>query len=291
MAMQADAAVKVRSTQRGAKALIRRMEAATNQAIAIVGRQPELGSRERAALLLTQAIGVSLHSLSILLDKSFMGARDAFGISRSICEGAVNACYLMMSDDAVLEKATRHAMQKMHREANKDVKLGGVRLNVSAGLNVPVSDMPGLSEALREFTRNNGSEIRDWSDKSIDQRIEYVASRLPECGTSLAASRLLIYGVSSEIIHGSLYGVIYFWTGLSGLDRLKETGRYQMMVHYLTAIVAAAFALDALVTLWGTQRGVTGVVWDRSNLLKAFERLVHVDRIEEGGTVAKAEIL
>jgi hypothetical protein len=250
-----------------------------NLLIEAVETSGTLSESQRAALLLTHGAGVSVHSLRILVDKHMMGARDSFGISRSICESAVNACFLMFGDETVVAKAHRHALQKIHREKNRRATVAGVRLNVRSPLDIRVEDLPDLAAAIREYTTRSGGEKREWSGKTIDQKIDQVSNTDKGTATSLAASRLLIYGASSEVLHGSLYGIMYFWGGFSD-NRSHADRRYTMMVHFLTAAVAAAFAADGLFKAWIHLKGPLPLNWNSASLFRAFKSLVFLDETD-----------
>ena len=230
--------------------------------------------------MLTQAIGISLHSLDVLLEKSFMGARDAFGISRSICETSVNAAYLLSAPDSA-GRATAYSMQRFFRDTIREVSLAGYKLSVRPSYKVDLNDIEGLQEAIATFTRPSGAEIREWSGRTLDQKIELVAASNKSAGRSFALSRLLIYGISSEVLHGSPYGVIYFWTALGSQPANGTDARRKMMIHYLTSILASALALDGLMHSWAEVRSPINVKWESAWILDLLARLVDMQLKEE----------
>lgn len=230
--------------------------------------------------MLTQAVGVSLHSLSVLLDKSFMGARDAFGISRSVCEAAVNAAHLLSEPDAAA-RATAYSIQRFYRDTRREVSLAGYTLSVSPAYEVDLAGIEGLEQALAAYTRPSGTEIREWSGRSLDEKIEQLTLRDSAAGRSFALSRLLIYGISSEVLHGSPYGVMYFWTALGDLPGNSADASRKMMIHYLTSILASALALDGLILSWVGARSTVKVGWQSAWIIELLERLVKLQIAEE----------
>lgn len=265
-----------RTAQKGLKILGADIEKSVNALLHNISVLPNnsLDEVAQTAVPLCQAIGISTHSLNILLDRSYMGARDALGISRSICEAAVNVAYLLVSEKSVADRAIRHTTQKIHRENNRSSTLANLRLSVEAPIQIKISDQEGVKESLREFTSPSGKEIREWSGKTIDQKIEAISKKLPNCGSSLAASRLIIYGVSSEILHGSPFGAFYFWTALSN-EKVDVSARRHMMTHYATAFTSCAFAVDGMILAWKYNDRLD-LHWHSNEWAKRFARILKI---------------
>jgi hypothetical protein len=269
-----------RVSQRTLGMILNRLEAATNVLLSRIAVTEEASLAEQNAAMLTQAVGISIHSLRVLLDRSFMGARDAFGISRSICEASVNACYLLVEPTSA-DRASAYSLQRFYRDMTRDTTVAGFRLKVHSAYPVDTSDMTGFHRAMTLFTRSSGAEIREWSGKTIDQKIERIVEH-GDAAKSLALSRLLIYGISSEILHGSPYGVMYFWTELGTMPATSTAAKRRMMTHYLTAILAAALALDGLIVTWTKVRPDCSFDWDPKWIYLILKRLVKYENSAAG---------
>ena len=279
-----------RHSQKGLHRLLSLMEEVTNHLILSmsesISEAPQ--DNERFAALLLQSIGVSIKSIKLLLDQSYMGARDALGISRSICESAVNTCYLLTEGVEVGQKATRYSEQRFFRDSTRSVDVGGLRVSVTPQVTISVDDFPSLKNSLKEFTRPSGAEIRDWCGVSIDERIKRVSKTYPQCGRSLAASRVLVYGVSSEILHGSPYGVLYFWTAYNQ-GKLRDTARAQLMGHYFTAVGCALFAINGIAEILVGCGRADEAIKSKIPSLGTFERLLKLNfSVVDGGHTAGA---
>ena len=86
-------------------------------------------------------------------------------------------------------------------------------MTVSRDVGMTPGDLPGLSEALDEYTNKRGREVRDWTPATIEERINAVTERCKRAGICLGAAVFAIYRPSSELLHGTYYGVNYFWQG------------------------------------------------------------------------------
>jgi len=235
----------------------------------------DLDDSRKSATLLSQAVGISINSINVLLENSDMGARDCLGISRSICEAAVNISYLLTSDSEVAQKALRYTAQRIHRENNRSLSLAGIKLSVKAPFQVNMTDVDGLDDALKEFTRASGSEIREWSGKTIDQKIELVFKSLPACANSLAASRIAIYGISSEILHGSPFGAFYFWTALASRPTVLEARR-NLATHFSTALAVSVLAFDGIVQAWRHSLKQPLLEWNSTAVFETFRKTLQI---------------
>jgi hypothetical protein len=167
--------------------------------------------------------------------------RDCFPIARSAVETLINATYVLAVGETVAEKAIRHAEQKFYRDANRSVGQGDYRLQITASAWRELGeDHAQLKEALQEFTSARGRE-KNWTDDSVPLRIEAVGQRLGVIPASgLLGAYALVYGDASEIIHGSLYGIQFFY---HGRDKSPETVEdfHALTVQHLEGIFFALF--------------------------------------------------
>jgi hypothetical protein len=203
----------------------------------------------RVPLLMLQAVGVSIHSVLALTEGRGMGIRDCFGIARSAVETAVNAAYIAAGGEAMAQRAVRHMRQKRWRDLSREANIGGWRMIVSRDVGLTPDDLPGLPEALEEYTNKRGREVRDWTPVSIEDRIDAVAERCTRAGVCFGAAVFAIYRPSSELLHGTYYGVNYFWQG--SRDRPARTrpslDHLWLLEHFVTLLTAIFFAASGTI--------------------------------------------
>lgn len=203
-------------------------------------------------LLMVQGVGVSIHSIIKLTDTVDMGIRDCFGIARSACEGAINVAYIIASGPEMANRARRHAMQKAHREIGREVTIGGLR--VGARLAPPPEQIPGMVEALAEFTRKNGTEVSDWAPHNLVEKQGVIKSRFPGVEIAITASIAGLYRNASEILHGTFYGVQYFWTGgfSTGVSKTEFIRSY-VDIHLVSIFTSVWASTTAMLEVISTE--------------------------------------
>jgi hypothetical protein len=205
----------------------------------------------RVPLLMLQAVGVSIHSVLALTQHRDMAIRDGFGIARSAVETAVNAAYIAVGGEPMAEQAVRHMRQKRWRDLSREANIGGSRMTVSRDVGLTPDDLPGLPEALEEYTNKRGREVRDWTPASIEERIDTVTERCERAGLCFGAAIFAIYRPSSELLHGTYYGVNYFWQGSRTQPATSRAAldHLWLLEHFVTLLGAVFFgasgAIDA----------------------------------------------
>ncbi len=209
---------------------------------------------DRVTIWMLQALGVSIHSILKLTTDVDMAIRDCFGIARSAAETAVNVAYINAKGPETALRAVRHMRQKRWRDLKRTANMNGIKFTVQRSIAESASDFPGLPEALDEFTNKKGQEVRDWTSDNIEQRIAEVGSISKSAAEALSGAIFTIYRPSSEILHGSFYGVNYFWQG--SLDRPvqnREEFKYLWTYDHFVTLLSSAFfasrgAIDAVAT-------------------------------------------
>lgn len=203
----------------------------------------------RVPLLMLQALGVSVNSVLALTERRDMAIRDGFGIARSAVETAVNAAFIAVSGVAVAEQAVRHMQQKRWRDLKREANIGGWQMTVGRDLDLEPADLPGLLEALAEYTNKQGREVREWTNVSLEKRILAVSKTCKRAGLCLGTAVFGIYRPSSELLHGTYYGVTYFWHGSGERPaRTRESfDRLWLLDHFVTLLSALFFAISGAV--------------------------------------------
>ncbi len=185
-----------------------------------------------------------------------MAIRDGFGIARSIVETAVNAAYIAVGGQSMAEQAIRHMRQKRWRDLSREANIGGWRMTISRDVGLTPDDLPGLAEALDEYTNKRGREVRDWTPSSIEERIDAVTGRCKRAGLCFGAGVFAIYRPFSELLHGTYYGVNHFWQG-SREQPANTAAAFEhlwLLEHFVTLLSAVFFgvsgAIDAMAAVF-----------------------------------------
>lgn len=227
-------------------------------------------------------VGISGHSILKLTEKIDMSVRDAFPLARSIIEGVVNICFIMAEGVDAAQKASRHAEVRAFRDLKRTWEIAGMSLSVSHSGQLSPTEVTRLEAMLPEFTTKRGGE-RDWTDKTLKQRLETIALRFSSSTmTILNASAFNIYRHASEIVHGSYFSACFFW-GLTLPGRPKPTSRDDLMLtladHQFSVLMSTAFAYAGLLECFADYV-------DNPNL--AAEAKSQLERIREFPAIAQA---
>lgn len=194
-------------------------------------------------MLMLQAVGVSIHSVLALTAKRSMAIRDGFAIARSAVETAINAAFISSEGDPIAERAIRHMRQKRWRDLKRETQIGDLQITASRDIGAQVDEFPGLQEALDEFTRpKRGTEIREWTDVSLENRIASVSKISRRGGIALGSAFFGIYRPASELLHGSYYGVNFFWQGSREAPaRTREDFAHLWVMEHFALLLSCLF--------------------------------------------------
>ncbi|MEA3052606.1 MAG: hypothetical protein QOG72_1509 [Sphingomonadales bacterium] len=230
----------------------------------------------RVALLMLQAVGVSAHSVLALTVERDMAIRDCFGITRSAVETAVNATFIAVSGTPMAEKALRHMRQKRWRDLRRQGTVGEHRITVSRAVGLEVDDMPGLREALDEYTNKRGDEVRDWTTENLEKRISVISDRHQRAGLCLGVASFSIYRPASELLHGTYYGVNLFWQGSrdAPVRTRHEFDEVWVTEHFVTLLTALFFAVSGAIDVIAAVHTLAGHSERQDELSQRLSSLV-----------------
>jgi hypothetical protein len=131
--------------------------------------------------------------------------RDLYPIARSAIESFINAAYILVESDAVAERAAKYVAFASWKQANRRVGSGEFSMSLSTA---PIEQ----DAAHPEFPEFEGSGNGVWTKLDVPSRFRRVGELAGrKAGSRFLAAYAQVYSLSSEIIHGSPYGVNYFY--------------------------------------------------------------------------------
>lgn len=230
----------------------------------------------RVPLLMLQAVGVSVHSVLALTLERDMAIRDCFGIARSAVETAVNAAFIAVSGAPMAEKAIRHMRQKRWRDLRRQGNVGDHHITVSREVGIEVDELPGLREALDEYTNKRGDEVRDWTPENLEKRMAVVSNWHRRAGLCLGVASFSVYRPASELIHGTYYGVNLFWQGSRDAParRRDEFDELWITEHFVTLLTALFFAVSGAIDVVAAVHTLSGHSERQDELSQQLSTLV-----------------
>jgi hypothetical protein len=159
----------------------------------------------RTAAGVAMGAGQSLNTLVKLSEEKTLMVRDMYGIARTVVEAFINAAFFVTQPVDVAQRAIRHIEYASWKHHNRIIGSGEMMFAV----NSDEDPKKTLQERFPEFA---GKGQGSWTTLDASSRIDRVGREVRAAGGALLGAYGMIYAVSSEIIHGSVYGMSYFLT-------------------------------------------------------------------------------
>lgn len=144
----------------------------------------------------------------------------------------------------------------------------------------PAADMiPGMPEALSEFTRTNGTERTDWAGLSVTGKQAVIFKHYSGVRLTMLVSLGSIYRDASEILHGTFYAAALFWEPRLDTDGSVRTfeDRY-VFDHLLTLFTAISGSVNGMLEVVTERYQLPGITSQVRELLVASSSLLVGER-------------
>lgn len=189
----------------------------------------------RATTAVATGAGQSLNTILRLSDEHGIAVRDLYPIARSVVEGFINASFFMTQPLEVAERALRHALYAAWKHNNRVIGTGEFAISLYAD----ADPQKTLTEHFPEFS---GKRQGSWTELDVPSRIQRVGDVVRAAGGALLGAYGGIYAVSSEIIHGSVYGFSYFYSAhvREPTTEAFQAGTREQIVDILLSVSHAA---------------------------------------------------
>jgi hypothetical protein len=158
----------------------------------------------RATCAVAMGAGQSLNTILKLSDDQGIGVRDLYPIARSVVEGFINAAFFLTQPVEISRRALEHRHFAAWKHHNRIIGNGDVMIAIG------VAD-PKI-EAAKLFPNFAEKGKESWTALNAVDRINKIGMVVKASAGALIGAYGGIYAVSSEIIHGSVYGMSYFFS-------------------------------------------------------------------------------
>lgn len=206
--------------------------------------------QRRTSTVLAMAAGQSIETLISNSDLRGLPVRDMYPVARSAVETFINASFLLAEDEAVSQRALDHVPFAYWRHLHRRVGAGKYTLEMR-------SQHMHAGDAKHLFPQFAGKgKPSTWTSLDVPSRIDRVGKL---AGDHVAARLLVAYAMtfslSSEIVHGSLFGASYFFglhlKNAADVESFRAKTEEQIediliaVLHARAGFLAAFFGLQA----------------------------------------------
>lgn len=150
------------------------------------------------------SLGAGQSVKTILNGSSAIGipVRDLYPIARGVVEGFINAAFFVTQPVEVSQRALKHNDYAAWKHMNRSIGNGEFAFALSTGPDPKAA-------AVQLFPEFSGKGQDSWSTLDAPSKINRIGKVVRRAGGALLGAYALVYAVSSEIIHGSVYGMSY----------------------------------------------------------------------------------
>lgn len=190
----------------------------------------------RAASATSLGAAQSINTILSGSEKLGIPVRDLYPIVRGVVEGLINASYFVTQPVEVSERAMKHKDYAAWKHTNRTIGNGEFAFRLSS-----VPDPKATAAQL--FPDFTGKGQESWSSLDAPSKITRIGKVVGRSGGALLGAYALVYAISSEIIHGSVYGMSYFMSAHNEGNESVEAfraGTEGQVVDILTAVIHAA---------------------------------------------------
>lgn len=211
----------------------------------------------RITMPMIHMTGISAHSLLKLTEEVGLSTRDCFPIGRAIVESAINVTYILAGGSEVALRAERHDAQRSFRDLERTLDVAGLRIMAKHVGKLDAEALKHYQNLAREFSYKSGKEKSAWTDDALEQRLEVVKERFSQSiATSLSVAMFGIYRHSSEILHGSYFGAMFFWgrtrPSVDPMSKATREGLIETLSeHQFSILSSVVFAVSAMLQAFG----------------------------------------
>ena len=177
--------------------------------------------------LLLLGISDSLESLSTLSKMNKM--RDCYAISRMIYETTINVLYITATNFEAMEDMINYTKEKSKHDSAR---------SIATDKEAVFFHFDGEKHSVG-FSKNNPIKMkgdpRDWTHDNINKRINLINKKYGDTVSRfIQIAHLTIYRTSSDVLHGTLYGMRH---SLGIVNKKDESFTIEGMLHHNFGVI------------------------------------------------------
>jgi len=222
----------------------------------------------KASTMIAMAAGQSVHSILKMTDLRGIPVRDIYPIARCAIESFINAAYLIAEEESASERAIQYVPYAWWKQRNRTVGQGEMQMKLRSTEPIPEEE---------KYFRGRGNDR--WTKLNTSERIQIIGKKAGKrAGSRLQGGYALIYSISSQIIHGSPFGVAYFFSkGRAKLEDTVDDFRASTGLQIVDVLVATSHGLGGYLHTFFKIQGHQKPLTDEE---KIFNRLLALENVE-----------
>ncbi len=229
----------------------------------------------RAASATALGAGQSVNTILAGSDNEGIPVRDLYPIARAAIEGFINASFFVTQPVDVATRAMKHKDYAAWKHTNRFVGNGAFAISIA-------SDPDASVTAAKLFPEFVGKGQQSWTSLNAPDRINAVGAIDRRAGAALLAAYGLVYAVSSEIIHGSVYGMSYFMSAHRAGKETIEAFREATAAQVLDILTAVAHATSGFLSAFAKVHAFSPLADAERELFRHMYKVVTGDDLEVG---------
>ena len=124
----------------------------------------------------------------------------------------------------------------------------------------------------KEFPEFAGKGQGSWTNLDVPSRIRCVGEVVRAADGALMGAYGGIYAVSSEIIHGSVYGTSYFYSDHTGIEKTEDGFKRGVVQQRIDILSAVTHAASGFLAAYGNTQKFGALVLAEHELFKRLYR-------------------
>lgn len=221
--------------------------------------------KARAVAATAMGAGQSTHTILRLSQEGGIVVRDMYILARSVVESYINAAFFATQPVEVAQRAIRHKDFAAWQHVNRVIGSGDFMIAIGSQEKIK----PFLD---REFPEFSGKGQRSWTSLDVPSRIRLIGEKVRAAGGALLGAYGGIYAISSEIIHGSVFGTAYFYSSTTRDSRSEEGFRRGVLQQQIDILSAVAHATSGFLAAYAETEKMGPLVFAEHEI---FKRMFH----------------
>ncbi len=217
--------------------------------------------KARATAAVSMGAGQSLTTILHNSTERGIAVRDIYPIARGVVEGFINAAFFSTQPVEVSRRALDHRFYAAWKHHNRIVGAGEFLLSLGA-------DRDPRATVAKKFPEFSGKGRESWTNLNTPSRIDRIGKVVPASGGALLGAYAGIYAVSSEIIHGSVYGMSYFMSVHGSEERTVEKFLASTEEQVIDILLAVGHAASGFIAAFANVHKFGPLVLDEHELFK-----------------------